>query len=309
MPSHGALVIYPLHMAMRGKTNHTVAAMRTALVGLPTLRFDAMSTIGPAPVERSVIESVTVKGREILVQWDDGIVLSTALRFSGEWHLYRSDEMWRKETYRARVVIEVEGWVAVCFDAPIVETYRQPDRKRHPQSGGVGPNIAHEQTDLSGCTQRLLDYRYADAMISDVLMDESVISGFGNVARSETLWAVGLSPFAKMADLSYEDCAVLIETASRIVQSDYETAPAVYGRNGQQCVRCRGTVEFKIVGAPRRNLYWCPDCQGRLDRRLIPNNLLQGDHTPTHPAELIYMSDAVAARKRHKIFDDLEKLG
>ena len=121
MPSYGTWVIYSLHMAMRGQTNHTVAAMRTALVGQHTLRFDAMSTIGPAPVERSVIESVTVKGREILVQWDDGIVLSTALRFSGEWHLYRTVEMWRKETYRARVVMEVEGWVAVCFDAPIVE--------------------------------------------------------------------------------------------------------------------------------------------------------------------------------------------
>jgi hypothetical protein len=42
---------------------------------------------------------------------------------------------------------------------------------------------------------------------------------------------------------------------------------------------------------------------------LIPNNLLQGDHTPTHPAELLYFSDAVAARKRHKIFDDLHQLG
>jgi endonuclease-8 len=140
-------------------------------------------------------------------------------------------------------------------------------------------------------------------------MDESVISGFGNVARSEVLWAVGLSPFAKMADLSYEDCAVLTETASRIVRSDFETSPSVYGRNGQQCIRCRGTVEFKIVGTARRNLYWCPDCQGRLDRRLIPNNLLQGDHTPTHPAELIYLSDAIAARKRLIIFDDLDKLG
>ncbi len=296
-------------MLLGGKIAHTAAAMRTALVGLPTLRFDAMSTIGPAPVERSVIESITVKGREILVQWDDGIVLSTALRFSGEWHLYRTDEMWRKETYRARVVIEVEGWVAVCFDAPIVETYRQPDRKRHPQAGGVGPNISQPKTDLSGCTQRLLGYRYAHAMIADVLMDESVVSGLGNVARSEALWAVGLSPYAKMADLSYEDCAVLIETASRIVQRDHETSPAVYGRNGQQCVRCRGTIEFKIIGNPRRNLYWCPECQGRLDRRLIPNNLLHGDHTPSHPAELMYLSDAVAARKRRKIFDDLNQLG
>ena len=39
------------------------------------------------------------------------------------------------------------------------------------------------------------------------------------------------------------------------------------------------------------------------------NNLLQGDHTPSHPAELMYLSDAVAARKRRVIFDDLDQLG
>ena len=282
--------------------------MRTALVGLPTLRFDAMSTIGPAPSERSVIESVVAKGRQVLVHWDDGIVLSTALRFAGDWHLYRVDETWRKESFRARVVIEVEGWAAVCFDAPIVETYRHPDRKRHPQSGGPGPNISWANTDLSGCVQRLLSYRNADAMVGDVLTDESVVSGLGNVARSETLWAVGLSPFAKIADLSYEDCAVLIETASRIVRAEHELSPLVYGRNGQKCTRCRGTIEFKITSSQRRGLFWCPECQGRLDRRLIPDELLPGDHTPTHPAELLYLTQAVSARKRLRIFDDLSEL-
>jgi len=72
---------------------------------MSTLRFDAMSTIGPAPLEQSVIEKVICRGRHIDIQWDDGIILSTSLRFTGQWHLYRVGERWRKETHRARVVI------------------------------------------------------------------------------------------------------------------------------------------------------------------------------------------------------------
>lgn len=283
--------------------------MRTALVGHTTIRFDAMAAIGPAPREGSVIEEVRCRGRLVELEWDDGIILSTNLRLTGEWHLYRRNERWRKATYEARVVIEVDEWVAVCFNAPQVETYRVLDRGRHPQSGGAGPDIADTDADLVTCTQRLLSYRNPDAAIADVLTDNSIAVGLGNVVRSEVLWAVGLSPFARVGDLSYEDCQILMETASRLIHSKTPSTPAVYGRHGQQCLRCRGTVQFKVVGEHRRGLFWCADCQERLDRRLIPGALIESDSTPSHPAEVLYMSEVREARKRLQIFDDLSELG
>lgn len=283
--------------------------MRTALVGHVTLRFDAMAAIGPAPKEGSVIEEVRRNGRHVEIEWDDGVVLSTNLRLSGEWHLYRRNERWRRPTSEARVVIEVEEWVAVCFNAPQVETYRVLDRGRHPQSGGAGPDISVQGADLVMCTQRLLAYRNPDAVVADVLTDNSVMMGLGNVVRSEVLWAVGLSPFARVGDLSYEDCQVLVETASRLIHAKVPAEPAVYGRHGQQCNRCRGTIEFKVAGEHRRGLFWCAGCQERLDRRLIPGELTEPDATPSHPAEVLYMAEVREARKRLQIFDDLSELG
>lgn len=296
-------------MAGWGRTERTGAAMRTALVGHATVRFDAMSAIGPAPREGSVIEEVRCHGRRLEVEWDDGVILNTHLRFIGEWHLYRHRERWHRPTYEARVVIEVAEWVAVCFNAPQVETYRVLDRGRHPQSGGAGPDISESRADLVSCTQRLLSYRDPDAAVADVLTDNSVMVGLGNVIRSEVLWAVGLSPFARVGDLSYEDCQILVETASRLIHAKPASAGAVYGRHGQQCLRCRGTVQFKVIGEHRRGLFWCADCQERLDRRLIPGDLVESDSTPSHPAEVLYMSDLREARKRLQIFDDLSELG
>ncbi|MFM8846520.1 MAG: hypothetical protein ACKOHN_00510 [Actinomycetota bacterium] len=296
-----------------GGISHIVSTMRTALVGRPTLRFDAMAAIGPAPRPGSIVESVERSGRRVEVRWDDGIVLSTDLRFTGQWHVYRPHQAWQRRTYEARAIIEVDGWVAVCFNAPLVETFRTPDRARHPHSGGVGPDISQRRANLVDITQRLLSYRQGDTSISDVLADQSVLTGLGNVDRSETLWAVGLSPFAPVAELSYEDCAVLVEAAARIVKSrgrdDGGYEHAVYARNGQRCGRCRGTIAHGECELRGRALYWCPDCQQKLDRRLIPTELVADDHTPTHPAEILYLSEARAARRRLRIEDDLTGFG
>ncbi|NDA78016.1 MAG: hypothetical protein EBY07_09510 [Actinobacteria bacterium] len=300
-------------MAVRGGIGHIVSAMRTALVGRPTTRFDALSAIGPAPRPGSIIEAVERNGRRVDVRWDDGIVLSTDLRFTGQWHVYRSHEAWRRHTYEARAIIEVDGWVAVCFNAPVLETFRVPDRARHPHSGGVGPDLSQRRPNLVDITRRLLSYKVGEASICDVLADQSVVTGLGNADRSETLWAVGLSPFAPVAELSYEDCAVLVEAAARIVKSrtrdDGGYEHAVYARNGQRCTRCRGTIAHGHCDERSRPLFWCPDCQQKLDRRLIPAQLVADDHTPTHPAEVLYMADVRAARKRLKIVDDLTQFG
>ena len=61
---------------------------------------------------------------------------------------------------------------------------------------------------------------------------------------------------------------------------------AVYGRTGQRCHRCAGTIEAR--GGPVRTLYWCPGCQVRLDPRLT-----RDDSTPTdrHPAAVKFLDD------------------
>jgi len=59
----------------------------------------------------------------------------------------------------------------------------------------------------------------------------------------------------------------------------------------------------------QRAIFWCPDCQQRLDRRLLPTDLIQGDNTPTHPAELLFISDAIAARKKSQIVNDVRGFG
>ena len=125
-----------------GDTIHRSAtALRAALLEKVMTGFDAPRLTGPRPSLGAVIERVDSRGKHIEIGWDDGIVLHTHMRMTGSWHLYRPGERWRKGTRHMRAAIEVEGFEAVCFNAPVVETFRVRDMARHPGRRLLGPDL------------------------------------------------------------------------------------------------------------------------------------------------------------------------
>ena len=277
------------------------SAMRTAMCGRPLVRFDAPLSIGPHPAETSVIESVEFQRRRLVVEFDDGIVLDSSLRWSGEWHLYRNEEQWTKPMSMARVIVEAGGRVAVCFGAASVETYRTPDLGRHPLRGGAGPDLRVVRPDLDVVIDRIASEVPGHSRVVDVLGDHHVVTGLGNVVRSEALWAMSLDPFTANAELDDEDWRDLLELARRF-SSDAPDRLEVYGRLGQICRRCHGTIGCD-EGDDGRLVYWCPGCQRTLENRST---------RPLHDersTDLRYLDEARSARRRVQIFDDLRDFG
>jgi endonuclease-8 len=278
----------------------TASAMRTALVGHPMLRFDAPMLIGPVPQAGRMIELVESHGKHLEVTWDDGLVLDTHLKGGSEWHVYRPGVPWRRSWEQLRASIETDDWVAVCFNSPNVETYRQPDRDRHPGQGRLGQDLSSPTADLVEVVDLLLSYGVPDARLRDVLVDQHVMQGVGNVYRCEVLWAAELSPWAHVEDLTHADAAMIVNITATMLRAGRSrtsrvaggasSGPAVFGRNGQGCRRCHETIESRPVGRYGRMLYWCPGCQVRLDRRLT-QPLADVREMDPHPAAARYLND------------------
>ncbi|HEX8580961.1 MAG TPA: DNA-formamidopyrimidine glycosylase family protein, partial [Acidimicrobiales bacterium] len=106
-----------------GDTIHrTAARLRPALEGRVVRRFEAPRLEGEAagrPRVGVAVAGVEARGKHLLVHFADGLTLQTHLRMSGSWHLYREGERWHRGAHLARAVVGVDGWVAVCFSAPV----------------------------------------------------------------------------------------------------------------------------------------------------------------------------------------------
>ncbi len=146
----------------------------------------------------------------------------------------------------------------------------------------LGPDPENDDAEFG--EQRMLErVRRRRVPIALLLMDQSVVSGIGNVYRAEILFRARLDPFATGASLPddvvrdlWRDWRYLlgvgIETGQMLTMDglDEEGQRAalrnradrhwVYKREGLPCRICGTSIAMQLLAA--RKLYWCPSCQG-----------------------------------------------
>jgi endonuclease VIII len=228
---------------------------------------------GGPQVQRIVgatITSVEAIGKNLLIRFDNGLELRTHLRMNGSWHRYRPGERWRRPPSAARLVLEVPGAVAVCFDAPVVELFESRAEAIHPTIARLGPDLLDDAwTDelAAEARRRLRDPARASMTISEALLDQRALAGIGNIWRNETLFHEGVWPWLRVGELDDPALDRLIARARRLLRASVDVPAGrspmwVYRRTGRPCRRC-GTL---IRSAPLattipRTTFWCPSCQ------------------------------------------------
>jgi endonuclease VIII len=258
-----------------GDTIHATARrLRDALAQRRVVRFelrrDPKGVRVPEP--GTTVTAVEARGKHLLVEFDDGATLHTHMQLTGAWHVYSKGERWRRPGHKARVVLEVDnGTTAVCFDAPLVELRRgaaRTTRATHALAA-IGPDLCEPNADIDAVLANAQRCD-ADTPVGDVLLDQRVASGIGNVYKSEVCWAVGIDPATPFGALDAAQVRALFEIAQRFLVANagggrrvtYRNGLAVYGRAGRTCPRCRATIRRAHTGATRtRVTYWCPTCQ------------------------------------------------
>ena len=257
-----------------GDTIHRSAArLRLALVGKTVRSFRAPRMEGERPPAGATIEGIEAVGKHLLMHFDDGLTLQTHMRMSGSWHLYRPGERWQRPAHTARVVLEVDDWVAVCFLAPVVRVYRSA--AKHTPVDHLGVDLCRADADVDVALLRIPSFTSPDSEIAPVLLDQRIACGIGNVYKSETLFACRVNPFTRLRDLDETTLRSLYTTAARLLRANLDSATrktvasggvAVYGRARRPCLRCGIPIERRQQGQPPRLTYWCPRCQPETNR-------------------------------------------
>lgn len=244
------------------------ARLRPILVGevivsvygtAPSVRARAHRMIG-----RSVTGIRTV-GKHLVIDLDSGLSVHVHRGMTGRWKVIATAD---PAPGSARVALSTASHHACCFAAPTVEV----DRTATIDAGlsRLGPDVLSEDFDSDEFVARARTR--PSSAVAEVLLDQRVAAGIGNVYKSEVMFLVGVNPAETVAALSDSQLAGLAREAARLIAVNVRAGPRtttgdrsrsrslwVYGRAGRPCRRCGSGVEWAMLGG--RTTYWCPTCQ------------------------------------------------
>ncbi|MEO9175601.1 MAG: DNA-formamidopyrimidine glycosylase family protein, partial [Gaiellales bacterium] len=221
-----------------------LAARRLAPLTGATVRAESVDPRG-AVVARA-LDGTTMgrpqaRGKHLLWPLADGRVLHSHLRMRGSWRLFRAGERWSRPERLAWLVLRTDSLVAVQFNGPVLELLRPGALALHPVLARLGPDVLAPGFDPHAAARNALA-RAEERAIADVLLDQRVACGIGNIAKSEALWACRADPFGTPQAIGEEGIARLFLAGrgwlAEAVRRGGDAPRSVYGR--PVCPRCGG---------------------------------------------------------------------
>ena len=157
-------------------------------------------------------------------------------------------------------------------------------------TASLGPDPLRADADPAAAWARI---RRSQRPIGDLLLDQGVIAGVGNVYRAEVLFRHRMHPLRPGKSLRvgqfqsiWEDLVALMHEGVRTGRidtvhsahtpeamgrpprvDDHGGEVYVYRRTGQPCLVCGSKVRTSALAG--RNLFWCPQCQPTFRSRAV----------------------------------------
>ena len=263
-----------------GQVSHRNAIVLTrAIAGSPLTRVHVPEPrLAPQRIDArlpgDVLERMEARGKHHLFRFRSGRVLHSHLRMGGAWRAYPAGSE----------PPERGLWLVLATDHAVVAQYRGPVIRLLepgaplPAVDALGPDLLGAQADPEAIGRLLLSIE-PTRQVGDAVMDQRVMSGIGNVYKSETLFLAGIDPWRPVGGLTGEEAGSIGRIAAELLASGVRDrgrirtwrAPLgaarpgertwVYGRRGRPCRRCGTPVRSRGQGTSNRTTYWCPACQ------------------------------------------------
>jgi endonuclease VIII len=206
------------------------------------------------------LEAVQARGKHLLLYFG-ALILHSHLGMSGGWHLYGRGERWRRPRSSAWAILSGEHREAVQFGGPTLRVFSASRLSRDPQLARLGPDILAEDFDPGP----VVTVMRADPTrsVGDVLLDQGLVAGIGNIFKSEACFAARLDPWRPVGELTDDELrAVLLAARDLMLEAvaSGRNPTQVYRRRGP-CLVCGQRIASRGQGDGNRTTYWCPSCQ------------------------------------------------
>jgi endonuclease VIII len=251
------------------------------------------------------VERVQAVGKHMIIAFSGDRGLRVHLGMKGRWRRYpraageqhQGADAWKRLGARASLVLATDSDAFACLDAAQVELLAGVDLRRHRVLERLGPDLlagseAEPEAEPEAGAKPSANIDFAEICrrarrgghqtIAELLLDQTVASGIGNVYRSEVLFVQRVHPLTPVAQLDDQALTALYSEAARLMRANLRSghrittvAPErrsqagpgamphhwVYGRHHQPCLRCGTLIRVTRHGDQARTTYWCPRCQ------------------------------------------------
>ena len=217
--------------------------------------------------QSAVIQEVARLGKSIVMSLSNGLFLVFHLRMTGHFSLNNSKKDYRSAVFQFSSKDSMAFHSIRRFSRVHLLTQQQLDKKK----AVMGPDpFALLPEDFA-----VMAKRYPQANLKNKLLDQSFLSGVGNIYAQEALYHAGIHPRKKIAGISKPHLEQAHRELQRILQlsianngttvynyghldgkGDFQHLLAVYDR--ETCPQGHG-VKRMVVGG--RGTYYCGKCQ------------------------------------------------
>lgn len=214
------------------------------------------------------------RGKYLLFHLDDGFRLILHLMLDG--HLYHGTEGLKPDDRYPVVIRFADGNRLFFGGLRLGHLHHVPAKMAMDTLRELGPEPFDPRLDEEAFARLFGKRRGA---LKPALVDQRVIAGIGNCYADEICHEAQVSPLAKVPDLKEDDWRRLFHAMRRVLteamqSGGYMDKPLfagdtrtggyierlrVYGREGEPCPRCGGTIRRETVSS--RMTYFCPVCQ------------------------------------------------
>jgi endonuclease-8 len=285
--------------ALAARLNRTLGGQQVD-VSSPQGRFAADAAL----IDGRILDHASARGKHLFIDFGDlaDLTLHVHLGLIGSFHVKRR---WEEgaPTSPARLRLEDRHHVAELRGPMICALVDEPSRQRILDK--LGPDPLHEPDVVAdGADRAWARITKSRKTIAELLLDQSVLAGVGNVYRCEVLFRHRIDPFTPGRELGrrlwdqlwadlvallplgaafsqiltmqdqVDSAAELVADGSALAISEdltgerlgdhFERRFHTYKRTGERCDRCGRRIREQVLGG--RTLYWCPACQRRRKR-------------------------------------------
>ena len=244
------------------------------------LRYDFPENLDAISKNSKIIDMQRLS-KYIVIRLDTGYSLISHLGMSGKYTIFsyaRNEKI--EQVKHDHIIFHMDNGDTIIYNDPrrfgflISCKTTEEKNEKHLSKLGIDP------TDDKLTDKYIYDkFQKCKSNLKTALMNQSIISGLGNIYVCEAMYRAKLNPNTVASTIPHKTIKILTKHIKEIITEaikaggstlkDYKNAEGamgyfqhnfdVYGRNGENCNKCKSEIDKIIQGG--RSTFYCPKSQ------------------------------------------------